>query len=136
MIEFFEHTADLGLRARAANLNDLFAEAARALFSAVVEDLGTVVASQRVTIRVAGTDKEFLLFDWLKALLYHFDAEHLLFSRFEVKVGPAGLEGAVWGEPVDPARHEMNHEVKAITLHGLTVEQTADGWLAEVIVDI
>ena len=32
--------------------------------------------------------------------------------------------------------HELNHEVKAITLHGLKVEQTADGWLAEVIVDI
>ncbi len=136
MIEFFEHTADLGLRARAASLNDLFAEAARALFSAVVEDLGTVVAFQRVNVRVAGGDKEFLLFDWLKALLYHFDAERLLFSHFDVKVDGDGLEGAAWGEPMDPARHEMNHEVKAITLHGLKVEQTADGWLAEVIVDI
>jgi SHS2 domain-containing protein len=136
MIEFFEHTADLGLRARAADLNDLFAEAARALFSAVVEDLGTVVASQRVGVRIAGSDKEYLLFDWLKALLYHFDAEHLLFSRFEVKISADGLEGAAWGEPMDPARHEMNHEVKAITLHGLKVEQTAEGWLAEVIVDI
>ncbi|HBI44781.1 MAG TPA: protein archease [Planctomycetales bacterium] len=136
MIEFFEHTADLGLRARAADLDDLFAEAARALFSAVVEDMGTVVASQRMVIRIPGADKEFLLFDWLKALLYHFDAEHLLFSRFEVKVGADGLEGAAWGELMDPARHEMNHEVKAITLHGLKVEQSAEGWLAEVIVDI
>jgi SHS2 domain-containing protein len=136
MIEFFEHTADLGLRARAADLDDLFAEAARALFSAVVENLGTVVASQRVVIRIVGADREFLLFDWLKALLYHSDAEHLLFSRFEVKVGADGLEGAAWGEPVDRARHELNHEVKAITLHGLKVEQSAEGWLAEVIVDI
>ena len=55
MIEFFEHTADLGLRVRAADLDGLFAEAARALFSAVVEDLGTVVASQRLEVRVAGT---------------------------------------------------------------------------------
>ena len=117
-------------------MDDLFAEAARALFSAVVEDLGTVVASQRVMVRITGSDREFLLFDWLKALLYHFDAEHLLFSRFEVKLGADGLEGAAWGEPMDPARHEMNHEVKAITLHGLKVEQTAEGWLAEVIVDI
>ncbi len=74
MIEFFEHTADLGLRARAADLDDLFAEAARALFSAVVEDLGTVVASQRLEIRITGADREYLLFDWLKTLLYHFDA--------------------------------------------------------------
>ena len=33
--------------------------------------------------------------------------------------------------------HSMDHEVKAITYHGLKVEQTSDGtWQAEVIVDI
>ena len=53
-----------------------------------------------------------------------------------MKVGDDGLEGEAWGEPMDPARHEPNHEVKAITYHGLKVEKTADGWLAEVIVDI
>ena len=38
-------------------------------------------------------------------VLYRFDAEHLVFSRFEVQVGAAGLTGAAWGEPLDPARH-------------------------------
>ena len=136
MFEFFEHTADLGLRVRAADLNELFAEAGRALFSAIVEDIATVKASRRLEIRIAETDKEYLLFDWLKTLLYHFDADHLLFSRFEVKVSDAGLVGAAWGEPMEPWRHEPNHEVKAITYHGLKVEKTADGWMAEVIVDI
>ena len=41
-----------------------------------------------------------------------------------------------YGEPYDPARHVLAHEVKAITYHELKVEKTADGWLAEVIVDI
>ena len=39
-------------------------------------------------------------------------------------------------QPLDPARHSLGNEVKAITYHGLRVEPTADGWLAEVIVDI
>ncbi len=136
MYELFEHTADLGLRVRAADLDTLFAEAGQALFTAIVEDLGTVVASQRVDVRLPADDREYLLFDWLKALLYHFDAGHLLLSRFEVHVGADGLAGAAWGEPFDPARHELSHEVKAITYHDLKVEQTPDGWLAEVIVDI
>ncbi len=136
MYEMFEHTADLGLRVRAADLDTLFAEAAEALFAALVEDLGTVVASQRVEVRLPPDDREYLLFDWLKALLYHFDAEHLLLSRFEVRVGEGGLTGSAWGEPLDRTRHELAHEVKAITYHGLRVERTADGWLAEVIVDI
>jgi SHS2 domain-containing protein len=136
MYETFEHTADLGLRVRAPDLDTLFAEAGRALFSAIVEDLGTVVASQRLDIRIAGIDRAYLLFDWLRTLLYHCDAEHLLFSRFEVHVGDEGLEAAAWGEPLDRGRHELSHEVKAITYHELKVEQTLGGWLAEVIVDI
>jgi SHS2 domain-containing protein len=136
MYETFEHTADLGLRVRAPDLDTLFAEAGQALFSAIVEDLGTVRPLQRIDVRLAGEEREYLLFDWLKELLYHWDAGHLLFGRFEVKVSDTGLAGSAWGEPLDPARHNLEHEVKAITYHGLRVEQTADGWLAEVIVDI
>lgn len=136
MYETFDHTADLGLRVQAPDLDTLFAEAAEALFSVVVEDLSTVTASQNLEVNLTGDDREFLLFDWLKTLLYHFDAEHMLFSRFEVHVRPDGLHGIARGEPLDRSRHELSHEVKAITYHGLRVEQTPDGWLAEVIVDI
>ena len=136
MYELFEHTADLGLRVRAPDLNTLFAEAGLALFTAILEDPGTVVASQPLEVRLADDDREYLLFDWLKTLLYHFDAEHLVFARFDVEVREDGLTATAWGEPLDRGRHELGHEVKAITYHGLRVEQTADGWLAEVIVDI
>ena len=136
MYETFDHTADLGLRIRSADLNALFAEAGQALFATLVEDLDTVAPVRKVDIAVAGDDHEYLLFDWLKELLYRFDAEHLLLSRFEVKIDADGLRGSAWGEPLDPARHELSHEVKAITYHGLRVEPDGDGWLAEVIVDI
>ena len=136
MHEVFEHTADLGLRTRAADLNSLFAEAAQALFETIVPDLGSVRPDQKVEVVLTGDDRAYLLFDWLKELLYHFDAKHLLFGKFEVRVGANGLTGAAWGEPLDPARHVLEHEVKAITYHGLRVEQAADEWLAEVIVDI
>ena len=136
MHEFFEHTADLGIRVRAPDLNALFAEAAVALFSAIEEDLSTVRPVQRVDFKLGGDDREFLLFDWLKELLYRFDAEHLLFSRFDVHVAMDGLTATAWGEPLDRSRHELAHEVKAITYHGLLIQQTTDGWLAEIIVDI
>jgi SHS2 domain-containing protein len=53
-----------------------------------------------------------------------------------VKFTDAGLSGSAWGEPLDRERHQLEHEVKAITYHALRVDKTADGWLAEVIVDI
>ena len=136
MYEFFEHTADLGLRIRAPDLPQLLADGAVALFSAIIEDLQTIEPRQQLEVNIAGTDPDYLLFDWLRELLFRFEAEHLLFGRFEVTVTPDGLRGLAWGEPLDRARHTLAHEVKAITYHQLLVEQQADGWLAEVIVDI
>lgn len=136
MHEVFEHTADLGLRIRTADLDTLFVEAAQALFEAIVNDLGVVQPVRRVEVSLENDDREYLLFDWLKELLYRFDSEHLVLGKFEARVTGARLTGAAWGEPLDPDRHQLEHEVKAITYHGLRVEQTDDGWLAEVIVDI
>lgn len=136
MYEHFEHTADLGLRIRAADLDTLFAEAAVCLFAAVVEDLATVRPLTKVDVELPGDQVEYLLFDWLHALLFHFDTEHLLFGKFEVHVGPDGLKGTAWGEPMDRSRHNLEHEVKAITYHRLRVEKIGETWEAEIIVDI
>jgi SHS2 domain-containing protein len=136
MHETFDHTADLGLRIRAADLDTLFAEAGAALFSVIVDNLDAVVPTQPRELRIAGDDHALLLFDWLRELLYLFDSEGWLFSRFEVTVADDGLAAVAWGEKLDEARHALGHEVKAITYHGLKVEREPDGWLAEVIVDI
>lgn len=136
MYEFFEHTADLGLRARADDRNALFAEMAKALFSAIVEEVGTVQPVVETTVAIDGADLEYLMFDWLRELLFRFDSEHWVYSKFEVNVSDTGLTARAWGERLDPARHELTHEVKAITYHALKVERDGDGWLAEAIVDI
>src|SRR5262245_47126392 len=114
MHEVFEHTADLGLRARAATLDQVFVEPGQALFEAICPDLSSIKEARRVDIRLCDDDREFLLFDWLKALLYHFDAEHLLLGRFEAQVQGDNLIAAAWGETIDPDRHVLEHEVKAI----------------------
>src|SRR5436305_9038640 len=100
MYETFEHTADLGLRIRAPDLDTLFAEAAEALFAAAGEDLRTVQPLHRHDVQLAGDDRVYLLFDWLNELLYRYDTRHLLFSRFEVHVTEEGLRGSAWGEPL------------------------------------
>lgn len=136
MYEQFEHTADLGLRVRAANLNTVFAEAADCLFSVIVENPESIRAIDEQSLELAGEDREYLLFDWLRELLNRFETEHWLLAKSEVRVGPTGLSARLWGEPFDPARHRLAHEVKAITYHELSLKPTPDGWLAEVIIDI
>lgn len=136
MHELFEHTADLGLRATAPDLNALFAEMARCLVSAMVEDPLGVQSLEETRLELAGTDREFLLFDWLKEMLSRFDTDRVLFATFDVQISDTGLTAVVRGEPFDPERHVLAHEVKAITYHELKVVEHGGGWLAEVIVDI
>jgi SHS2 domain-containing protein len=136
MFEIFEHTADLGLRVRGATLEELFAEAARGLFSLIVVNRDDVLPVEERQIEVAGEENDLLLFDWLNELLFAFESEGLLFGEFEIKISDGRLSAIARGEPIDPNRHELDHEVKAITYHELKVVQTESGWLAEVIADI
>jgi len=135
--EVFEHTADVGLRVRASNVSDLFAEAGRALFSLLVANLDAVQPRCERTLQLQADDYEYLLFDWLNELLFQFETEHFLLVEFKVHVKPGEINAVCRGEPVDRELHQLDHEVKAITYHGLTCRQEPSGeWFAEVIVDI
>jgi SHS2 domain-containing protein len=136
MYETFEHTADLGFRARGPDLESVFADMGRCLFATIIDNPEAIVPRQTHSIEISGHDPDYLLFDWLRDLLLRFDTEHWLYANFDVRIGPHGLIATVQGEPLDPSRHHLSHEVKAITYHALTVTRTPEGWIAEVIVDI
>jgi SHS2 domain-containing protein len=136
MYEVFEHTADVGLRVRAASRDTLFAEAGQALFSLIVANLDEVRTTDERHFRIEGEQLDYLLFDWLSELLYTFETAHLLLREFDVRVDDTGLTASCRGEPLDPERHPLDHEVKAITYHELLVEQSDGEWLAEVVLDI
>ena len=138
--EFFEHTADLGLRIRAEKLTTLFEEAACALFSAIVMNFEDVRPVDEVTFELEADRHDDLLRDWLGELLYAFHADHRLFATFDVQLDvhldANRLKAVARGEPIDPTRHEIDAEIKAVTYHGLKVQREQSGWLAEVIVDL
>ena len=136
MFELFEHTADLGLRVRAADLATLFRDAARGLFAVVVEPEPHGQPIGRRDFAIDGDAYEHLLRDWLGELLYVFETQRVLLGAFEVSVAGRGLEGSASVYPLREGEYRLLHEVKAITYHGLRVERTPDGWLAEVILDI
>jgi len=136
MFELFEHTADLGLRVSANSLEELLTEAARGLLAMLVANPDAVRPVQEKRFQLPAEDSSYLLFDWLSELLYAFETDKLLFSAFELQLHNNQFFAICRGEPMEPARHQMEHEVKAITYHGLKVEQSPDGWHAEVIVDI
>lgn len=137
MHEIFEHTADLGIRIRAQTLPELFAEAGRALFGLMVENTEAIQPALTHTVELTNPQCDLLFFDWLNELIYLYDAKHLVLSQFDVAIEGDRLRATVLGEPRDESKHQLDHEVKAITYHHLKVERQPDqSWLAEVIVDI
>src|SRR3989454_114791 len=131
--EEIEHTADVGIRAYGATLDELFANAAEGMFS-LVADLGSVKAVGEIEVRLEAEDLPTLLLRWLSELLYIHETQRLLFASFEVHAEGTSLRGRARGEAIDKTRHELKLVIKAVTRHRLTVDPRQG--IAEVIFDI
>lgn len=134
--QILEHTADIGFEAFGATREEVFANAGRALISIVV-DLESIAPREEVSIEVQSSDPAGLLVNWLSEILYLHDTEKWLFRDFEVRaLDERAIRALARGEKFDPARHQAKLLVKAITYHQLVLEQTTEGWRAQVYVDI
>lgn len=133
--EFIEHTADVGIMAYGADVREAFVNAARGMFSLMVE-LESVREVEHRDIEVTAPDEESLLAAWLNELICLFDTENMLFSRFDItEFGDTHLRAKAYGEPVDSSRHRLKVGIKAATYHMLEVDQS-DGGRVRVLFDI
>src|SRR4051794_3747036 len=137
-IEMFDHTADVGMKVAAGSLDDLFRTAAEGLFDYIVVNRDEVRGADAEAVDPRAESPSELLGFWLNELIFRSETRHRVYARFDVTVADEGrsLHAEIAGEPIDRDRHVMDHEVKAVTHHGLTLERTADGWAAEMILDI
>jgi SHS2 domain-containing protein len=133
--EHFPHDADVGVRGWGASAAAAFEQAALAL-TAVVTD-ARVSPQTSVEVRCAAPDLELLLVEWLNAVIYEMAVRKMLFGRFAVRIEDGRLEGTLWGEPVDVARHAPACEPKGATYTALRVASDGGGtWSAACIVDV
>ena len=137
-IETFDHTADVGLRVRAGNLDDLFETAAGGMFDYVVANRGEVMPTEVEKVSIHADSLSDLLAKWLGELIFRSETLHRLYGQFEAHVDEDSLrlDATIRGERIDRDRHVLDHEVKAVTRHGLVLEREGNGWMAELILDI
>ncbi len=137
-IEIFDHTADVGLKVRGNDLNDLFRTAAQGVFDYIVVNRHDVRIERRDALSLEADSPSELLTTWLNDLIYRFETEHRLFVEYDVTVAEDGrsLRAEIGGEPIDHDRHILDHEVKAVTHHGLALDRVGEEWVAEMILDI
>lgn len=134
--EFLDHTADVAVRVWAPELRALFEQAAAAFVELMV-DPATVRPAQGRAVEVAGETHEELLVAWLSEVLFAFDADGFAPARAAVeRLGEGRLRGRLWGERLDPARHEVRTLVKAVTYHNLAIERSARGFEVTIVFDV
>jgi SHS2 domain-containing protein len=131
-----DHTADIGMKVSANDLDALFIEAARALVQLLVKGDPYGRVSKR-NISIEGADLPDLMVRWLGEILYLFEGERLIATAFpDLTVGPHELVAAVNAFPYDPGRHEVLTEIKGITYHESRVLYRDGQWEATIILDI
>jgi SHS2 domain-containing protein len=131
--ELLDHTADAMVRVRGADLGSMLEAAALAMFD-LQYGLSAVSEEEERVVEARAPDKEMLLVRLLTLLLSVSEAEGLVFHRFRVQVrrGSAAPDGSISpltarcvarGARFDPERHERHIHVKAVTYHGISVDE-------------
>jgi SHS2 domain-containing protein len=133
---FLDHTADLRIEVEADTLSGLFVEAAVALFD-VIAGVDSIRVEEFREVGASGEDLRELLVDWLRELLYCFAGEGMVFSRFEIMTfSETEIRARCGGELFVQGRHQVKHDIKAVTYHGLEIEDHDGKLCVSVVFDI
>jgi SHS2 domain-containing protein len=132
--------ADAAFEASGGSPSELFVAAAHAVIETMVNP-ETVSPVQNRVIERQEESLEALLFEWLSAIVFLKDAESFLYRDASAKVTEAPsanwhLQGTLRGETIDPARHELRADVKAVTKHLYGIRREGGRWIARVVLDI
>lgn len=131
--------ADLAFRAQGKTISDLFKNCAVAVTEAMV-DPQTIDPKQEVEVKLESPNLDDLLYDFLSEIVAIKDADGLLFSQFDIKINKEKnvyeLHAKLKGEEVNPDVQEVRDDVKAVTRHHFELKKVADGFEAQVILDV
>lgn len=138
--EYLEHTADIKFQAYGKTLEEVFENAALAMFNVII-NTEKVSGETAREIFLKSPDLESLLVDWLSELLYIFEVDEIVFRKFRVEEikeeeGEYSITGQALGENYYPESHPFETEIKAVTYNQLEIVKTVDGWKAQIVVDI
>ena len=128
------HVADLGLVIYADTLEELFAEAARAIAAYGRPRRKREVASAHV--RLSARDAAALLADWINELLGLSEIHRVGYRHARLTIRSVGTRVELCADLTGSRLDEWRCPIKAATYHGLKLEQRGGRWRAHVLCDV
>ena len=133
-------TADVAFAAWGETREELFSAAAEALLATMVDEPAAVEPSREQALRLEQPELDLLLFSFLNELIFFKDARRLLlragFLAISERDGTFCLDAVLRGEMIDAGRHRLLVDVKAATMHRLSVAYADGTWQGTVVLDV
>jgi len=127
---------ELAVRIVGNSQADLFANSGIALFE-VMADIDKIEAAERLSLEVEGSDRDDLMVNWIRELLYLYQGSGYLLKEFKInEVKDTLVKAEVAGEKIDPDRHEIKQEIAAVAFHKSRMQKTGNQWIAQVIFEV
>jgi len=134
--EIFDHTADVGLAASADSLEELLEVMGEATCDLVCPR-SSVTGDAEHSVSVEAPDVEALTVDFLEAMLDVLQTQRLAVAAVKVtSASETSASAELQVTELDPRRHEILTEIKAVTYHELEVARTGEKWTGRVILDL
>lgn len=134
--ELIDHTADIGIRVNEPTIKDLFQTAAHAMYDQIT-DRSKLTGTFTKDIHVNGMDRPDLLINWLRELLWVWTIDNCLVKQITItEISDNHVRADCSYDDFLPETHDILKDVKAVTYHGASVEQTDTGWEATIIFDV
>ena len=128
--------SELAVKVTGGSQADLFANSAFALFD-VISDVEKIELKERMPLEVEGADRDDLLVNWMRELLYLYQGSGYLLKEFVIReVKDTSLKAEVCGEKVDPDRHEIKQEIAAVAYNQSRMTKTGNQWTAKLIFEV
>jgi len=128
--------SELAVKVTGGSQAELFANSAFALFD-VMSDMEQIEIKERMPLEVEGTDRDDLLVNWMRELLYLYQGSGYLLKEFVIReVKDTSVKAEVCGEKVDPDRHEIKQEIAAVAYHQSRMTKTGNQWTAQLIFEV
>jgi SHS2 domain-containing protein len=135
-----ELMADVAFAVENTDLAMVFQEAGDAVIKTMIENPESIRPLVTRSVTLDNEQLDLLLYNFLEQFLYYKDAEQLLLKAKTVSVQHTDdswhLSASLTGENLDPSRHLQVVDVKAVTLHDLSLLQLQETWHAHVVLDV
>jgi|SRR5437870_539353 SHS2 domain-containing protein len=128
--------SELAVRVVGNSQADLFANSALALLD-VMTDVEKIEIKERLPLEVEGADRDDLLVNWMRELLYLYQGSGYVLKEFIIReVKDTFVKAEVCGEKIDPDRHEIRKEISAVAYNQSRIQKTGNQWTAQLIFEI